>query len=153
MPARISAAATAAKIQSGRPVKGRLVEATVPPRRVVTPSTPPVGFAFDCGRATDSPATPPAGVAGVRADRLTCTPATPLAGVEAAVAAWVAELCVTELCVARLCVEEVTVDDVVVVSSVEPVAVVCVDWTAVPGALQPALNVVWPAASQFCESV
>src|SRR3954451_20443371 len=122
MPARISAAATAAKIQSGRPVKGRLVEATVPPRRVVTPSTPPVGFAFDCGRATDSPATPPAGVAGVRADRLTCTPATPLAGVEAAVAAWVAELCVTELCVE----DEVTVDDVVVVSSVEPVAVVCI---------------------------
>src|SRR3954462_14825891 len=140
MPARISAAATAAKIQSGRPVKGRLVEATVPPRRVVAPSTPPAGFAFDCGRATDSPATPPAGVAGVRADRLACTPATPLAGVEAAVAAWVAELCVTELCVARLCVEEVTVDDVVVVTSVEPVAVVgvCVDSTAVAGALQPA---------------
>src|SRR5260221_7986101 len=59
-PTPISPAATRAKIHSESPVKGNLVAATLPPRRVVAPRTPPAGFVFVGLSATTAPFTPPA---------------------------------------------------------------------------------------------
>src|SRR5438067_11570666 len=61
-PTAINASAARAKIHNGRPVKGSFDEATVPPSRVVVPSTPPAGLAlaFVGESATVAPLTPPA---------------------------------------------------------------------------------------------
>src|SRR5437763_1688627 len=59
-PIRISAAATSTKIHSDSPVNGSFVAATVLPRRVVVPRTPPAGFVFVGLSVTTAPFTPPA---------------------------------------------------------------------------------------------
>ena len=81
-PIPIRPAAASAKIHSGSPVNGSRVAATLPPRRVVAPRTPPAGFAFAGLSATTAPLTPPA-AAGAAAAGVDAAGADAVAGAAA----------------------------------------------------------------------
>src|SRR6476469_3965496 len=117
-PTAISASAATAKIHSGSPVNGSLVEATVLPRRVVAPRTPPAGFVFDGWSAMTAPFTPPAAT-GDAATGAAAAGAEAVAG--AAAPAGVAVAAVAAATLPAAVGDEVEVTSVFVLPLFEPV--------------------------------